>query len=188
MSDALDWRRFRDAQAERLKLVTGQDVSVWKGRIAQVAPRDPEALNTWLTTQGVTGYARQLLRWEQFGYPDYMGATAGQLVDAQYADRPALRPVYDALVAAALSLGDVTVQARKTYVSLLTPRRTFARIQPTTRVRIDVGLRLDGLEPDGRLGAGRIHDSMPVQLAFGALSDLDEEALGWLSKAHERNC
>jgi len=187
MSEALDWRRFRDAQAERLKLVTGQDVSVWNGRIAQVAPSDPEALNAWLTAQGVTGYARQLLRWERFGYPDFMKATAGQLIDAQYGDRPALRPVYDALLGAALSLGEVTVQARKTYVSLLTARRTFARIQPTTRLRIDVGLRLEGLEPGGRLRPGRIHDTMPVQLALQARSDVDDEALSWLSKAYERN-
>jgi uncharacterized protein DUF5655 len=187
MPEALDWRRFRDAQAERLKLVTGQDVAVWNGRIAQVAPSDPEALNAWLTTQGVTGYARQLLRWERFGYPDFMAATAGQLLDAQYGDRTALRPVYEALVAAALSLGDVTVQARKTYVSLRTARRTFARIQPTTRIRIDIGLRLDGLEPAGRLRPGRIHDSMPVQLSFETLDDLDDEALDWLRKAYERN-
>jgi hypothetical protein len=187
MPEAHDWRRFRDAQAERIKLVTGQDISVWNGRIAQAGPADPEALDAWLTTQGVTGHARQLLRWERFGYPDFMKATAGQLLDAQYRDRPALRPVYDALIAAAVSLGDVVVQGRKTYVSLLTARRTFARIQPTTRIRIDVGLRLEGHEPQGRLRPGRIHDSMPVQLSLERVDDLDDEALDWLRQAYRAN-
>ena len=187
MPEALDWRRFRDAQAERLKLTTGQDVAVWNGRVAQAGPSDPEALNAWLATQGVTGHARQLLRWERFGYPEFMQATAGQLIDAQYRDRPALRPVYEALAGAALALGEVTAQARKTYVSLLTARRTFARLQPTTRLRIDMGLRLEGLDPGGRLRPGRIHDSMPVQLSFETVGDIDAEALEWMRKALEAN-
>jgi hypothetical protein len=66
------------------------------------------------------------------------------LIDAQYADRPELRPIYDAILDAAKQLGDVVVQARKTCVSLVSPRRTFARVQPTTRQRVDLGLRTDG--------------------------------------------
>jgi hypothetical protein len=81
----------------------------------------------------------------------------------------------------------VEVQARKIYVSLLTPRRTFARIQATTRNRIDVGLRLDQQSADGRLKPSRIHDSMPVQVSLSTLEDLDAEALEWLQKAHSEN-
>jgi hypothetical protein len=44
-----------------------------------------------------------------------------------------LRPILNAILAAALELGEVIIQARKTYVSLVTPRRTFARVQPTTK-------------------------------------------------------
>ena len=41
------------------------------------------------------------------------------------------------------ALGPVTVQARKTMVSLVSPRRTFAVVQATTKDRVDLGLRLD---------------------------------------------
>lgn len=84
---------------------------------------------------------------------------------------------------AALDLGEVTVQARKTYVSLLTPRRTFARVQPTTRTRVDVGLRLE-VAPEGPLRPGRIHDSMPVQLCLATVEDLDEASVAWLARAY----
>ena len=36
----------------------------------------------------------------------------------------------------------VTVQARGTLVSLVSPRRTFAVLKPTTKSRVDLGLRL----------------------------------------------
>lgn len=42
-----------------------------------------------------------------------------------------------------------------TYTSLLTRRRTFAAVKPTTRSRMDLVLRLDGAEPGGRLLDGR---------------------------------
>ena len=187
MAPARDWRSFRDENAARLERQTGRDVAAWNARIAAAGLADADALRAWLRAEGVTGYSAQLLRWETFGYPAFITATAEALIEAQYADRPALKPVYDAVVAAALDLGEVEVQARKTYVSLVAPRRTFARIQPTTRTRIDLGLRLAGQAPLGRLGPGRIHESMPVQLALERPEDLDAEALGWLVRAYEQN-
>ena len=78
-----------------------------------------------------------------------------ELISAQYSDRPHLRPVLDAVLAAALPLGDVTVQARKTMVTLVSPRRTFAVLQARTKQRLDMGLRLAGIEPHGGLAAAR---------------------------------
>jgi hypothetical protein len=60
---------------------------------------------------------------------------AAQLIADQYADRPHLRPILDAVLAALPALGPVTVQARKTFVSLVSPRPTFAVVRPTLRPR-----------------------------------------------------
>jgi hypothetical protein len=183
---AEDWGRFRAQSAALLERSTGQDVAAWTARIAAAGPMDEPALRAWLKANGVAGYAAQLLRWETLGYPDFMTASADQLVEAQYADRPQLRPVYDAVLAAALALGDVTVQARKTYVSLVGPRRTFARVQAATKSRVDVALRLDAA-PTGRLRKTNVHDAMPVGLGLERPEDLDDEALDWLRKAYDQN-
>jgi hypothetical protein len=187
MASTLDWRQWRDEQAERLKRTTGDGIETWAGRLREAGLADRPAITAWLAERGVTGDSAMLLRYEQLGYPDFMTATADSLVDAQYADRPALRPIYDALLEAVLGIGEVTIQTRKTYVSLVSPRRTFARVQPTTRTRIDVGLRLEGQAPGGRLRPNRIHESMPVGLAFERLEDLDDEARVWLAKAYAEN-
>jgi hypothetical protein len=149
---------------------------------------DEQSLRAWLAEQGVTGYAQTLLVMEQFGYPDHFLATAGQLIEGQYADRPQLRPIYDAIVEAAAGLGEVVIQARKTYVSLVTPRRTFARVQPTTKTRVDLGLRLEGQEPGGRLQPSKIHETMKLQISFAARDEVDSETLDWLQKAYSQNC
>ncbi|WP_293678553.1 DUF5655 domain-containing protein [uncultured Phenylobacterium sp.] len=185
MAATLDWRQWREEQAKRLERITGESLETWAARLRQASLPDRPAITAWLAERGVTGYAAMLLRYEQLGYPDFMTATADSLVDGQYADRPALRPIYDAVLEAALGLGDVTVQTRKTYVSLLTPRRTFVRVQATTLKRVDVALRLEA-EPGGRLVRSR-HENMPVQFGLTTVEDLDGEAVDLMRRTYEAN-
>ena len=174
--------------ARLLKERTGEDVEAWNQRIRKESFNDEKALRAWLTKQGVIGYAQSLLVMERFGYPDFLLASADELVEGQYEDRPHLRPILDAIIDAAAGLGEVTIQARKTYVSLVSPRRTFARVQPTTKNRVDLGLRLDGQKPGGRLQPSKIHDTMRLQISFTTRDEVDSEALDWLQRAYDQSC
>ena len=188
MAQTRDWQGMKDMSARLLRERTGQDVDAWKERIASEDFTNEAQLRAWLTAQGVTGYAQSLLVMERFGYPDFFRASADELIDGQYADRPQLRPICDALLAAAAGLGEVIVQTRKTYVSLVTPRRTFARVQPTTRQRVDLGLRMAGQPPGGRLTPSKIHETMPLQIGLTTPDEVDAEVLAWLQRAYEQNC
>ena len=119
--------------------------------------------------------------------PAAQPSDADQLIAGQYADRPQLRPVLDAVLTALPALGPVTVQARKTFVSLVSPRRTFAVVQATTRTRVDLGLRLDGVEPGGRLQAARDIGAATVRITLSGPEEFDDEAFGWLRHAYEAN-
>jgi hypothetical protein len=125
----------------------------------------------------------------------HLTAEAGELADAieliegQYADRPQLRPVLDAVLALLPALGPATVQARKTIVSLVTPRRTFAVVRATTKDRVDLGLRLDDAEPGGRLQSakGIGGGGATVRIALRRPEDIDEEVRGLMRRAYEEN-
>ena len=125
---------------------------------------------------------------EHFGYPDFLSSSADELIDAQYVDRQHLRPIYDAIIRLTARIGDTAIQARKGYVSLVTPRRTFARVQATTKNRIDLGLRLEGHKPGGRLQPSRIHETMKLQIGLSSQDEVDSEVLVWLRKAYDKNC
>jgi len=187
MAQTRDWHGMKDMSARLLKERTGEGVDAWNRRIKRERLDDEGALRAWLTKQGVTGYAQSLLVMERFGYPDFLLATADELIDGQYADRPKLRPIFDAIIDAASGLGEVTIQARKTYVSLVSQRRTFARIRPTTKNRVDLGLRLEGRKPGGRLQPSRIQETMQVQIGLKAPDEVDSEVLGWLQQAYDEN-
>lgn len=188
MAKTRDWQRMKDMSARLLMERSGADVDTWNRRIRREGLDDEGKLRAWLTKQGVTGYAQSLLVMERFGYPDFLLATADELIDGQYADRPKLRRIYDAIIDAAAMLGEVTIQARKTYVSLVSPRRTFARVQPTTKNRVDLGLRLQGQRPGGRLQPSKIHETMQLQISLTAPEEVDSEVLGWLQRAYSENC
>jgi hypothetical protein len=175
--------------AQQLVRQTGDDVGAWSEKVRAAHVDDDRSLRAWLAKQGVTGYPAMLLGFERFGYPDYLLASADELIEGQYADRPALRPIYDAILTRLPAVGDVTVQARKTYVSLLTPRRTFAAVQPTARTRVDLGLRHEGVAPTDRLVPAPNFGQSAVTMKVGLTraDEVDDEVEGWLRQAYEQS-
>ena len=183
-----DWSHNRNMWIRVLQNKTGKGLNYWNARIKKQKFTDLRSLKAWLAQEGVTGYASQLLVMETFGYPSFVTTSADELIDNQYADRPHLRPIYDEIINATRELGEFVVQARQGFVSLVTPRRTFARIQATTKNRVDLGLRLEGTKSAGRLQSSRIHETMKLQISFTKPEEVDAEALRWLKQAYDQNC
>jgi Family of unknown function (DUF5990)/Domain of unknown function (DUF5655) len=185
------WQEMREWCARLLESRTGQDVAAWNERIAADTPQNragEPALRKWLSAQGVAGYAQALLVWETFGYPGFLVADAGELIARQYADRPHLRPIFDAVLAALPALpGPVTVQARGTLVSLVSPRRTFAVLKPATKSRVDLGLRLDTTQPEGRIRPARDLGQATVRIPLMTPGEVDDEVRAWLTRAYDEN-
>jgi hypothetical protein len=126
------WEEMRDSIAARLVRQSGHDVAWWNARIGAQAGLDDEAsLRRWLTEMGVTGYQQMLLVMERFGYPDYLLASADDLLERQYHDRPQLRPIRDAVVAVAGSFGAIGVCADRAHrtVSWSKTKRTKGRVR-----------------------------------------------------------
>ncbi|MGH3355403.1 MAG: DUF5655 domain-containing protein [Nocardioidaceae bacterium] len=193
MAQPKTWQEMLEWSAGLLERRTGAGVEEWNRRIAERGvARDEDTekdLRGWLRERGVTGYSQMLLVMERFGYPDFLTADADDLLDGQYADRAHLRPILDRVLAVAPSLGEVVVQARKTYVALQTRRRQFAVVRPTTRKRVDLGVRLDGVEPAGRLEAakGVGNDTINLRVGLHDLDDVDDEVVEVLRRAYAAN-
>jgi hypothetical protein len=155
------WRRLRDEVDHRRTLAEGLE------RDATGPGPAPSAVWSW----------REDPEWSD------------DLVDGQYADRSQLRPVLDAVLAAASALGPVTAAARRSCVSLVSPRRTFAAVQATTLSRVDLGLRLDGVSPAGRLLVAKniASGTINLRIALSGPGEVDEEVAGWLRRAYDES-
>ena len=107
------------------------------------------------------------------------------LVEAQYSGAKAeLKPIYDALVKHAKTLGkDVEIAPKKASVSIRRNKQ-FMLITPATKTRIDLGLALKGEEITERLEKYNAMCSHRVRLENK--KDLDKELKDWIKLAYSR--
>lgn len=190
MAEPRSWTAMWDEYGRRLEEETGDDVGTWNARIRAEAPEDEQGLRAWLDDRDVTGYQQSLLVMERFGYPDFLQMSDAELIDGQYEDREHLRPILDHLLSVVSERHpEVEIVGRKGYVPLHTPRRQFAVVKATTKTRVDLGLRLDGEEPQGRLVPARslANETINLRIPLEDGDEVDEEVVSWLDEAWERN-
>lgn len=112
---------------------------------------------------------------------------ADDLVIAQYAKKSYLMPIYEKLLEVITALGsDIEVVPKKANVSCR--RKTqFALIQPSTKTRIDLGLKLKGVEPSGRLeDSGPFGAMCTHRIQITEIANVDEDLIDWLKMAYEK--
>jgi predicted transport protein len=109
------------------------------------------------------------------------------LIAAQYEGaKTALRPVYEAVVAATAQFGkDVEIAPKKTYVSLRRSKQ-FAIVQAATKTRVDLGLNLKGADPTDRLEGSVVFSGMCThKVKLSAVDEVDEQVVDWLRQAYD---
>lgn len=186
------------ATIERLPEKTGRSLEEWIAFVQTEGPPTEKERREWLKTQHKMGtnYAWWIAeRAEGKGGEDtdphaYLQAAEGY-VEAMFAGGKAgLRPLYERLLALGQGLGpDVKVCPCKTIVPFYR-RHVFAQIKPSTRMRIDFGLSLKGIEAGGRLldtGGAAAGDRITHRIVITHLDEIDAEVERWLKAAYDLN-
>ncbi|MCA8980925.1 MAG: DUF4287 domain-containing protein [Planctomycetes bacterium] len=174
------------AMVANLKAKTGKTLAQWV-KIAKASKLEKHGLivRHLKSEHGLThGYASLVSR-------EALQSTAAHMDDeyllaAQYAGKKsALKPIYDALIAAASKLGkDVEVSPKKAYVSLRRNKQ-FALIQPSTATRVDLGLNLSGEPVTERLEAsGSFSGMCSHRVRLTSPKDVDAAVKRWLQQAY----
>ncbi len=115
---------------------------------------------------------------------DSPNAQQADLVGVQHVGKEHLRPIVDALIEDIAEFGgDVEVAPKKASAS---PRQAkqFALIEPSTKIRVDVGINLAEVHPTDRL---RVAKGMGTH-RVGVLTsdDVDDELMAWLRQEYEQ--
>jgi predicted transport protein len=106
-------------------------------------------------------------------------------VNAQYEKKPDLKPIYDLLLKKITALGkDIEIAPKKTSVSLRV-KRQFALIQPSTKTRIDLGLKFNDKAHEGRLETSGPFGSMCThRVQITDTKQVNKELIGWIKEAY----
>ena len=110
------------------------------------------------------------------------------LVSSQYSGKESLIPIYELLLSTIEKFGeDILVTPKKGSVSLIR-KNQFALIKPATKKRIDLGLKLKGIDKQGCLeDSGPFGTMCSHRIQLHNVSDIDSEVIGWLLKAYEKS-
>ncbi len=177
-----------DSMVRNLVEKTGKSIDQWV-KIARTAgaTKHGELVNFLKSKHGLThGYA-SMVAFRTIEGPKDVGSGGEDSLAAQYGDdKAALRPIYDAVIAAVSRFGDdVEVSPKKAYVSLRR-KKQFAILQPSTRTRLDVGLSLGKTKPAGRLEtSGSFSAMVSHRVRIESEREVDAELIQWLRTAYE---
>lgn len=171
---------------ENLKEKTGKTLDEWKADLKKLPfTKHGEYMNYLKKEQGIThGFANFITL--KFREADAASANPDDLIETQYQGKAILKPIFDALSAEISKLGkDVEVVPKKAAVSMRV-KRQFALIQPSTKTRIDLGLKFNSEPHAGRLETSGPFGSMCThRVQLTDVSQVDPELLGWIKKAYE---
>ena len=173
-------------QLRNIEESTGRSVAQWSAIVSDAGVTKHAEIVAYLkTTHGMTHGNANLLARKVREATEGSPAGDADLLDAQYAGaKQALRPIYDAVVAAARDLGsDVDVAVQKTGVSLRR-RKQFGLVTAPSAQRVELGLNLAGTEPTDRLQSSSGMCTHRVNLT--SPSDVDKDVVAWLRAAYDK--
>ena len=162
---------------------TGKSLEEWKAILKKKSfSKHSEAVNFLKNEHAVThGFANTIVALSK-----EESHTPTDLVDNQYKGKENLIPIYEELLSVVKSFGnDVSIAPKKTSVSILR-KKQFALIQPATKTRIDLGLKIkdkpttDRLENSGPFGTMCTH-----RVKLSAIEQIDTDLKEWLKEAYE---
>jgi len=171
-----------------LKEKTGKSLSEWIKIVkAQNFEKHGQIMNFLKTEHGFThGFANFVaLKTRE---ADAASHDAGDLINTQYTNgKEHLRPIYDRLVSIATAFGEDVELAPKISAVSLRRKRQFLLIQPSTKTRIDLGLKLNDAELNGRLEASGPFGTMCTnRIQLTEDNAVDDEVIGWIKLAYEQ--
>ena len=110
-----------------------------------------------------------------------------KLIIKQYENKEQLKPIYDKIISAIRQFGnDIEVAPKNAYVSLRR-KKQFALIQPSTKTRLDIGLNIKGLEPEGKLEAsGSFNVMCSHRIRTESTEDIDSMVIDWIKLAYDQ--
>ncbi|KXI27287.1 DUF5655 domain-containing protein [Paraglaciecola hydrolytica] len=170
---------------QNLSEKTGKTLDQWKTVLANKAFSKHGEIMAYLKGEcGIThGYANLIAL--KFREADAGSSNAEDLVALQYKDKENLHPIYAALHEFISGLADdVEVAPKKAAVSFRR-KRQFALVQPSTKTRIDLGLKFND-----RAVAGRLESSGPFgtmcthRVQLTDVSQVDAELFTFIQDAY----
>ncbi len=165
---------------------TGKTFAAWINIARSLGTDRHSDIVAYLKQEGPMGHGYANMIAHEARKPDTVAEE--DPIDALYTgNKAALRPIHEAIIKTVKTFGkDIEFAPKKGYLSLRRAKQ-FALIQPSTATRIDIGINLKGVAPEGKLeAAGTWNGMVSHRVRIGAIADFGTEVKIWLKQAYDQ--
>jgi hypothetical protein len=178
---------MEDTMIKNLKEKYGKSLEEWIEVVKKTGIQKHGEIIKYLKSEhGFTHGFANLVSLKARGTDSASADSADSLVDDQYKGKEALYPIYVKLISEVKKFGsDVEVAPKRAYVSLRR-KKQFALVQPSTKIRLDIGINLKGFDTTDRLEASGSFNAMcSHRVRTSETEDIDSELINWLRLAYD---
>lgn len=175
------------AYLDNIKAKTGKTPDDFRKLAAKKGLTEYGAVMAWLKSEFALGHGHATLIAQIVVKGDQLKASTPDALATHFkGEKAKWRPAYDALAAKLLKLGpDVKLAPNRTYINILRGTKKIGLIQVSAADRLDVGIKLKGLAPTGRLEAAGTWNAMVThRVRITDPKQVDKEVLAWLKQAY----
>ncbi|MBL9218234.1 MAG: DUF4287 domain-containing protein [Opitutaceae bacterium] len=172
---------------KNLEASSGRSMPEWIALVRSAGLGKHGEMVNWLKAKHALGHGYANLVVHLAKAPATPAAVEGAGAEAWFAgEKGAIRPIFDAVMAAVAELGsDIELAPKQAYLSVRRSKQ-FACVHPSTKTRLDLGLQLKGVKPTGRLeAAGSWNGMVSHRVRLESLAQFDREVRQWLKAAYD---
>jgi len=176
------------AYLDTIKAKTGKTVDDFRALASEKGLAKRGELMDWLKSDFDLGHGHANAMTYQILNPEPVEVSMeDRLTQLFTGNKAEWRGTYDALTKELAKFGpDFGIATTSSYISLLRSGKKFGIVQPSTPERFDIGIKLKGLEPAGRLEAsGSWNNMVTHRVRISDPEQIDSEVLAWLKQAYE---
>jgi hypothetical protein len=175
------------AYIDNIKAKTGKSLDDFRVLAVKKGLSKSGEIVTWLKDEFGLGHGHARAIAHLLVQPDKGAASSKDKFGALFTGRKAeWRSAFDKLKAQIEKFGsDIDVKPNRTYINVLRGKK-FAILQPSSAERFDIGLKLKGIAPSGRLeAAGSWNNMVTHRVRISDPKQIDAEVLAWLRQAYD---
>jgi hypothetical protein len=176
------------AYLDNIQTKTGKMPDDFKSIAAKKGLVNTGEIIAWLKSDFGLGHGHAMAIVHLIVHEEYRKASPDDKVGKLFSGNKAKwRKIYDELLDKITGFGaDVSSSTGQTYINLLRSGKKFAIVQPSSAERLDIGIKLKGVEPAGRLEAAGSWNAMVThRVRITDQGQVDRELFEWLKKAYD---
>jgi hypothetical protein len=176
------------AYLDNIQAKTGKTPADFKAMAAEKGLAKTPEIMAWLKSDYGLGHGHAMAIVHLIVHEGHNNASADDKVDKLFSGskKKWSKSYHDTLEKIKAFGPDTSVSPGQTYINLLRDGKKFGIVQPSSAERLDIGIKLKGVEAAGRFEeAGTWNTMVTHRVRIGNPDQLDAELFSWLKRAYD---